>query len=86
MSDGARETWSFDLVGAGKIGAPDGSEETIGARIVWTMTDDHTIRFLIYLGDMATPIVRILSTEERHAVASATVDALQSFMRLAQTA
>lgn len=77
MSADACDCWQLDIIGGAIITSPEGEETTVGARMVWTMTNDHSVRFLIYLSGHATPVVRVVSPTDPAAFARTTVAAFE---------
>jgi hypothetical protein len=71
------ESWQLDLIGGGLLTDPDGNETLCALRMVWMMTAEHTLRFLIYLSGEDVPIVRVVCPTTRNAIARAAIEAFE---------
>jgi hypothetical protein len=82
VSDDACDPWQFELTGGGFVTSPDGDEISLCARLVWTMTQEHSLRFLIYVNGEEVPSVRVVSPGNRNVIAAATIAAFADLIGL----
>lgn len=82
MNRTTAESWQFEMRGGAIVTDPTGDESYFCARLVWMMTAEHTLRFLIYLAGEDVPIVRVVSPSARNVIASSTIEAFQTLVGL----
>lgn len=78
MCADACDTYQVDLIGAGTVSGPDGADVTMGGRLVWTINGEGTVRVLLYLGDIHTPIICVTAPKKPMDYASRTVATLRA--------
>lgn len=83
MEAHAPQHWQLELSGGAIITRPDGDESYFVARLVWTMTAESTVRFLVFLNNDEVPLIRVLAPTAPGSIASAAIQAFKAFTELA---
>jgi hypothetical protein len=83
MEAHAPQHWQLEMSGGAIITRPDGDESYFVARLVWTMTEESTVRFLLFLNEQEIPLVRVLGPTTPGMIAGAAIQAFQAFTELA---
>lgn len=81
MNGSDTEPWCLEMIGAATMTAPSGEQVTLCARLCWMMTQEHTLRFLIYVDGLAMPIIKVVGPQAgRHVIAKSAVDAFRELL------